>query len=265
MRKLLPVVLLAILFVAPANRAEWIWSGIQFSWISIIPTEIDLNEDGIADLILSHEMWGSADIPQSWLSGIFEVDTQGNHIWIVQDYDSPAGPGDFALPVEVPWLTPNEESSVGIWKKGSFSVGFYDVDLINQTWTGWSGPWGDRDLGYLQMFFRDSSDRLHLGWIQLLLPDDSLTPLPAVVSWYHESEPLPEPYGRLITLLPAQDAVLLTFTNVHKGLRYTLEQTTNLVDGAWVAESPFIASTNSVSVTNSMVHQTGYWRLQRVP
>ncbi len=257
MKRCLLIGLAAMIVSASAVHSEWIHSGPRnYGLPMYVPLTIDINEDGITDVSLSFTFYITMDVPTSGGSGFITGSTSGN--FVLSD-------GGYAVPILILGQDPEVALPNGTWTKGSFSIGSYSVNFLDGTWSGWQGPWADVDLGYFVMLFRDSANQLRTAWIRLLVPDDQLMPSAIVMDWFYESEPLPEPGGSEMVVLLSQDAVRTSFSDVHKGLQYILEYSTNLLDGVWTTSNVFTAQSNTLVVTNSVSSESVFWRLKRTP
>lgn len=268
--------LATMLTLGTTAHAGWVYES-AFQWLRPYSSQLDLNEDGITDISFTSYQIATEDNWQSSTVGFLEGNTHGNYVWMIKNYASPDWPyeGDFALPTSFGWWGAELYAPEGVWWKGNsseyyesvFRISLYDVTHnLDDTWsgTGWVGPWADVDVACIALLFRDSTNRLHEAYIQLLLPDDSLFPRPAVLEFKYQTDPLPEPRGE-ISFLPVQDAVQFSFSETHKGLEYVLESTTNLTNEAWTTGIVFAAQSNTVAFTNSTDSNAKFWRLERVP
>lgn len=220
------------------------------------PLEIDLNEDGINDISFDGQYYITADHPTSGGGGWISINTLNNYIWSDNRH---------ALPRFSPIQLGEPSTQNGSFNKGSFLISSYSDNFIDGTTTGWTGPWSDIDIGYLSILFTDSSNQLHAASIRLLVPDDSgIFMSMYIMDWSYEIDPLPEPSSTEYALMPYDDTFHMSFS-VHNGLKYALEHCTNLVDGIWVTNAFHTSTANTLSITNDIDSEVGFWRLKRMP
>lgn len=220
------------------------------------PLKIDLNEDGINDVSFSGQHLITSDFPTSAGSGWVSINTLNNYIWSDNSH---------ALPKLSPLRIGEPSTQNGSFSKGSFLISSYSENYILGTTTGWTGPWDDIDIGYLYIFFKDSSNQLHAASIRLLVPDDGGFFMSMyIMDWSYEINPLPEPLSTGSTVLSSGDEFQMSFS-VHNGLQYALEYCTNLVDGVWSTNNVFSATSETLSMTNGITSNSGYWRVKQIP
>jgi len=219
------------------------------------PLNIDINEDGIPDVSFSGRHLITADIPTSGGSGSVSINTLNNYVLSENHY---------ALPQPAIQYIGEPPAQSGKWDNGSFTISSYSENYILGTSTGWTGPWADVDIGYLSVLFRDSSNQLHSASIRLLVPDDDSMHSMYIMDWFYEVDPLSEPTSTGTAVLSSGDEFQMSFS-VRNGLQYVLEQCTNLVEGVWSTNSIVTATSDSLSITNSIISEAGYWRLKQKP
>jgi hypothetical protein len=250
----------AILVCALCSQAALIHSGPKNITLdgNIVPTPLDLDEDGLEDLHFSYSTGYSTDEPTSTGYGWFLVNPLSNHAW-VDGFYSPPNPNH--------GLDPEISAPLGTWSNAWVSVGQYYVLLLEDAWSGWIGPWFDTDVAYLTLLFRDMSNRLRQAWIRILLPDDRTYPIPiTIMDWYYEDAPLDEPTAVDVDIDAGQDQAVFSFWSIHKGLRYVLERSTNLEANVWTSNITVRAgsSINPLVLTNSIPAPPAFWRLRRL-
>lgn len=214
------------------------------------PLDVDINEDGITDISFDSSFMITGDVPTSGGSGTITINTLDNYV---------LSDGRYALPSSTLGADAAQDE---VWKKGSFIISTYSVNFAENTFSGWNGPWSDVDIAYLIVLFKDSGNQLHKASIRLLVPDDGSENI-YIMDWSYGINPIPDPTTAETTVLSSDNSLQLSFSSVHSGLEYVLEHSTNLVDGAWTTNSTFTANTDSISVTNAITSQSGYFRLRR--
>lgn len=219
-----------------------------------LPVDLDLNEDGITDISFSSTRMVSGDFPVSEGYESVSINTLGNYVF---------SNGEYALPFSTFTSISDPIAPEGAWSKGSHLISSFTQDYTQGTHTDWSGPWSEFDVGYLSVLFKDSSNQLHPASIRLLVLDGSPMSI-YVMDWTYGIDPLPEPESEGTAVLSSGDELQMSFS-VRNGLQYTLEHCTNLVEGVWSTNSIFSATSDSLSVTNSITTDSGYWRLKQIP
>jgi hypothetical protein len=216
---------------------------------------IDIDSDGRVDLSFDFYYYITMDEPTSAGGGGISIsDTHGNYIWSCQGT---------AQPFRFIGFYPLPDSSEGQWVKGRAGISSYLENYRDGTWTGWTGLWSDTDLGYIGVLYHDSAQRLHEAWIRLLLPDDRPFPMPIIMDRVYESEPFPEPTVSQPLRVLSSNQIEVTYSGLHKGLRYVLEETDDLTTGIWTTSKVFNADSGTFIDTNDIVFQQGFWRMRR--
>lgn len=254
MKNYLAIALASMMLITTGANADWIHSGPRNYGISMFsPLGIDINEDGITDVSFSFSFLITMDVPTSGGGGFASGSTLGNYVW-AKDRE--------AYPIRLLGTSPEEAAPDGAWWQGSFSIGSYGVNFLDGTWTGWQGLWAETDVGYIALLFRDASNALRMAWVRFLVPDDLPMPMPIVMDWFYESEPVAEPSVSEITLLPEGD-LRLSLSSDQKGLQYILEGTTNLNSGVWTTSRIINTASGPIDITNAFLSPKGFWRIKR--
>jgi hypothetical protein len=220
---------------------------ITISPVSLQPLELDLNEDGIKDISFSSSLINSADYPSS--VGLLQVGASSLGNYILSDGSYAASSSIFG--------------SSDSWNQGWFSIGSIGFDYLKGTNTGWRGAWEDIDIGYLSLLFKDAEHQLHNAQIRILAPDDNPYQSMIIMDWSYTPNPIPQPSVSATDFLPAENKLHFSFSGLHSELEYILEESTNLVDGAWTTNNIFTAESDSYSTTNNISENTLFWRLKR--
>ena len=252
------VAALGLILCMQSSHGEWTRSGpmnISFSPIGDGRQSIDIDSDGRVDLSFYFSYNITMDDPTSGGGGSVSIrDRHGNYIWSCQGTPQP-----FRFRGLYPWPEPSE----GLWVKGRAGISSYFENYLDGTWTGWTGLWSDTDVGYIAVLYHDSTQRLHQAWIRLLLPDDRPSPIPIVMDWVYESEPFPEPTASQPVKVVSSNQIEVTYSGLHKGLPYILEETHDLTTGAWTTSKVFTADSGTLIETNDIDSQCGFWRMRR--
>lgn len=248
----------ALILCMESSHGEWVMSGpMNISLPPVAPGRhsIDIDSDGRVDLTFYFYYYITMDVPTSGGGGGIGIsDTHGNYIWSCQGTPQP-----FWFIGLYPW----PESSESLWVKGPAGISCYGENYLDGTWTGWTGLWSDTDVGNIGVLYHDSTQRLHLAWIRLLLPDDRPFPIPIIMDWAYESEPFSEPSASQVAKVVSSNQIELTYSGLHKGLRYILEETDDLTTGTWTTSKVFNADSGTLIETNDMDSQCGFWRMRR--
>ena len=216
---------------------------------------IDIDFDGRVDLSFHFYYVHTLDIPTSAGGGGVSIsDTHGNYVWSCQGT---------AHPFRFMGFCPLPDCSEGQWVKGHAGISSYTEHYLDGTWTGWTGLWSDTDLGFIGVLYHDSAQRLHEAWIRLLLPDDRPFPMPIIMDWVYEREPFPEPTASQPLKVPSSNQIEVTYSGLHKGLPYVLEETDDLATGIWITSKIFKADSETLIETCESDSRCGFWRLRR--
>lgn len=254
MKNNLAFLLATTMLIATCANADRIHSGPRNQGISMFsPLGIDINEDGITDINFSFSFFITADVHTSAGGGFASGSSLGNYVW---------AQGQTVCPIRFLGMSPEDVAPDGAWRQGSFSIGSYSMNYLDGTWTGWQGLWSETDVSYMALLFKDADNILRMAWIRLLVPDDLPMPMPIVMDWYYESEPVAEPSVGGMTILPEGD-IRLSLSDEQKGIQYILEETSNLVSGVWTTSRVITTSSGTIDLTNAIPSPTGFWRLKR--
>jgi len=248
---------LALVLCMESSHAEWVWSAPMN--ISFSPSgeceSIDIDSDGRADLSFHFYYYITMDIPTSAGGGGISIsDTHGNYVWSCQGT---------AQPFRFMGFYPLPDPSEGQWVKGRVGISSYLEHYLDGTWTGWTGLWSNTDLGFIGVLYHDSAQRVHEAWIRLLLPDDRPFPTPIIMDWVYESEPFSEPTASQPVKVVTSNQIEVTYSRLHKGLRYVLEETDDLRTGIWITSKVFNADSETLIETYDGDSRCGFWRLRR--
>ena len=249
------LLLATTMLIAKCANGDRIHSGPRNQGFSMFsPLGIDINEDGITDISVSYSFFVTADVPTSAGGGFASGSSLGNYIW---------AQGQAAYPIRFRGANPEGVAPDGAWRQGSFSIGSYGMNYIDGTWTGWQGLWSEIDVSYIALLFKDAGNILRMAWIRLLVPDDLPMPMPIVMDWYYESDPVAEPSVSGMTILPEGD-IRLSLSDKQKGIQYVLEASSNLISGVWTTSSIISTTSGTIDLTNAIPSPTGFWRIKRV-
>ena len=249
---------LALILCMQSSHGEWIMSGpmnIPLSPVCHGRKSIDIDSDGRVDLSFYSYYYITMDEPTSGGGGGIGIsDTHGNYIWSCQGTPQPFRFRAFY---------PCPESSESLWVKGYAGISCYGENYLDGTWSGWTGLWSDTDVGNIGVLYHDSAERLHLAWIRLLLPDDRPFPTPIIMDWVYESEAFPEPTASQPVKLVSSNQIEVTYSGLHKGLPYILEETHDLTTGVWTTSKVFTADSGTLIETYDIDSQCAFWRMRR--